>query len=187
MNLDVSTIEKRITGEFPDMVWDFEMKHDILTFSASPDVCKRLIRYMHEDELLNFNFLTDLCGVHLPDNEPDKQFAVVYLLHNWVENIRVRVKTFLPGIDPETDTVCDIFASANWMERETYDFYGIKFTGHPKLKRILNHDDMTVFPLRKEYPLEDRFRTDKDDRFFGRKTSPESEGRDLYIENKEKK
>lgn len=183
MNLDVSTIEERIKGQFQEKVSDFEMIHDILTFSVYPDACKSLIRFMHDDEALNFNFLTDLCGMNYPDNAPDKQFAVVYLLHNWVANVRVRVKTFLPGDNPETDSVTEIFSAANWMERETYDFFGIKFAGHPDLKRILNHDGMTVFPLRKEFPLEDRFRTDKDDRFFGRKSNPENEGRDVYVEN----
>jgi len=61
-----------------------------------------------------------------------------------------------------------LFVGANWQERETYDFFGIKFKGHPQLKRILNMDEMSVFPLRKEYTMEDMHRTDKDDRFFGR-------------------
>lgn len=178
MGLDISEIEKKVTARFQNDVSDFEQIHDIFTFTVSPQACKELIRFMNADTELNFNFLTDLCGLHLPDNAPEKQFAVVYLLHNWVDNVRVRVKTFLPGDDPKVDTVTDIFASANWMERETFDFFGIKFTGHPNLVRILNHDDMKVHPLRKEYPLEDRFRTDKDDRFFGRKSDSESEGRD---------
>ena len=65
-------------------------------------------------------------------------------------------------------SVIDLFAGANWMERETWDFYGIIFKGHPQLKRLLNMDEMVSFPMRKEFPLEDSGRTDKDDRFFGR-------------------
>jgi len=61
-----------------------------------------------------------------------------------------------------------LYPAANWQERETYDFYGIVFKNHPQLKRILNMDEMESFPLRKEFPLEDQGRTDKDDRFFGR-------------------
>ena len=61
-----------------------------------------------------------------------------------------------------------LYASANWMERETYDFYGIIFDGHPDLRRILNMDEMEYFPLRKEYPLQDATRTDKEDKYFGR-------------------
>lgn len=174
MTLSFSTLQKRITERFPDNTSDFEILHDIVALTVAPRACKELIEFLHADPTLNFNFLTDLCGVHYPDNAPDRQFAVVYHLHNWVDNVRVRVKTFLPGDNPETDSLTSLFAAANWMERETYDFYGITFTGHPNLKRILNHDGMKVFPLRKEYPLEDEFRTDKDDRFFGRETNPNS-------------
>ena len=69
---------------------------------------------------------------------------------------------------PEIPTVTDLWLGANWMERETFDFYGVKFIGHPNLKRILNMDEMDYHPLRKEYPLEDQTRDDKDDRMFGR-------------------
>jgi NADH-quinone oxidoreductase subunit C len=97
-----------------------------------------------------------------------REIGVVYHLHNLMENYRLRVKAWMPAADPQISTVTDIWAGANWMERETYDFFGILFKGHPNLKRILNVDHMDVFPLRKEFPLEDTTRTDKDDRFFGR-------------------
>ena len=177
MALDNNQIQRIVTEKFGDKTSDFEVIKDILTFTVAPDASKSLIQYLHEDSTLHFNFLTDLCGVHYPDNEPDKQFAVVYLLHNWFDNIRIRVKAFVPGQNPEIDSLDSIFSAANWMERETYDFYGIRFIGHPNLKRILNHDGMTVFPMRKEFPLEDQFRTDKDDRFFGREVNPNSVGR----------
>ena len=131
---------------------------------------KEVMRYLKEDEELRFNFLTDLCGIHYPDNEKERQFAMAYHMHNWVDNVRIRFKSYLNGDNPEIDTVSDLFLSANWQERETYDFYGIIFKGHPQLKRILNMDEMTSFPMRKEFPLEDGGRTDKDDRFFGRTT-----------------
>jgi NADH-quinone oxidoreductase subunit C len=75
---------------------------------------------------------------------------------------------YLDGENPEVDSMVDLFLSANWQERETYDFYGIIFKNHPDLKRILNMDEMVSFPMRKEFPLEDQGRTDKDDRYFGR-------------------
>ncbi len=174
MALEIPDVRQRIMDRFPDATSDFTTVKGIFTLTVEREACKDLIAFLHSDETLRFNFLSDLCGVHFPQNSADKQFAVVYLLHNWVDNMRLRVKTFLPGDNPETDSMTPVFASANWMERETFDFYGIRFTGHPNLKRILNHDGMKVFPMRKEYPLEDEFRTDKDDRFFGREVNPHS-------------
>jgi NADH-quinone oxidoreductase subunit C len=66
------------------------------------------------------------------------------------------------------NSITALFEAANWMERETYDFYGIRFEGHPNLKRILNMDEMDYFPLQKQYPLEDGKREDKEDLYFGR-------------------
>lgn len=168
MTLTSADIQNKIVGQFDDAVSDFEEIHDILVFEAKSTIIKSVIKFMKEDETLRFNFLTDLCGLHYPNNEKERQFAVTYLLHNWIDNVRVRVKVYLSASDIKVDTVSDVFAAANWMERETYDFYGINFVGHPNLKRILNTDTMTSFPMRKEFPLEDPNRTDKDDRFFGR-------------------
>lgn len=168
MALEITEIQNKIIEKFDSEAFSFRMEQDILTFEVSPSVIKDVIRFMKDDDTLRFNFLTDLCGVHYPNNEKDAQFAVVYLLHNWIDNIRVRVKTFLNGDNPEVDTVVEVFAAANWMERETYDFYGINFIGHPNMKRILNDEGMVSFPMRKDHPLEDSGRTDKDDRFFGR-------------------
>jgi len=89
-------------------------------------------------------------------------------LHSFVNNHRIRIKTATDILNPTILTATTIWPSANWMERETYDFYGILFEGHPNLKRILNMDDMVDFPMRKEFPLEDQTREDKDDSMFGR-------------------
>jgi NADH-quinone oxidoreductase subunit C len=173
MALETTHIQDRVTQKFGGNVFDFGMQRDIFTFEVHPENLHDLIKFLKEDEELNFTFLTDLCGVHFPDNDDDHQFSVVYLLHNWVDNTRIRVKTYL-NANPEVDTVIDLFLCANWMERETWDFYGIVFKGHPQLKRILNMDEMISFPMRKEFPLEDSGRTDKDDRFFGRTESNKS-------------
>ena len=93
---------------------------------------------------------------------------LINMMHNMREQSRIRVKVFLPQEDPSVPTVTDLFSAANWMERETYDFYGISFIGHPNLIRILNVEYLDYFPMRKEYPLEDPTREDKDNRFFGR-------------------
>ncbi len=167
MALETANIQEIVTQKFGNKVLNFAMSRDIFSFEATPDAIHEVIRTLKVDENLNFHFLTDLCGIHYPDNDENHQFAVVYHMHNWIENVRIRVTTYLPE-NPEVNTITDLFLCANWMERETWDFYGIVFTGHPQLKRILNMDEMVSFPMRKEFPMEDSGRTDKDDRFFGR-------------------
>ena len=108
-----------------------------------------------------------MCAVHYP-GQNEKELAVVYHLHNFEANVRIRFKVFTGAGKPDVYTATGLFSSANWMERETYDFYGINFVGHPNLKRILNVDEMDYFPMRKQYPLEDQSRIDKDDEMFGR-------------------
>ncbi len=111
--------------------------------------------------------MTDLCAVHMP-NQPGREIGVVYHMHSLTNNVRLRLKCWIPEANPEIASATPLFAAANWMERETYDFFGVRFQGHPNLKRILNVDEMEMFPLLKQYPLEDSSREDKDDRFFGR-------------------
>jgi NADH-quinone oxidoreductase subunit C len=142
-----------------------EMVDDFLTITLKNDRVAEIIRYLYFHRDTTFQFLTSICAVHYPDIQ---SIAVVYQLHNLVANTRLRIKTFLPETNAVTKTITDTFAGANWMERETYDFYGVIFTGHPNLKRILNVDEMIIFPLRKEYPLEDQTREDKQDSMFGR-------------------
>jgi NADH-quinone oxidoreductase subunit C len=168
MALETALIQEKIEQKFANKVSNFGMQKDIFSFEVTSDSIREVILFLKEEEDTNFHFLTDLCGVHYPDNTIDQQFCVVYHLHNWIENTRIRVKTYLNGAQPEIASISDIFLSSNWMERETYDFYGINFMGHPQLKRILNMDEMVSFPMRKEFPMEDNGRTDKDDRFFGR-------------------
>lgn len=114
-----------------------------------------------------FIYLTDLCASHYPDRV-GSEFEVIYHLHNLVENLRLRIKVALPESNLDIPTLTGLYAAANWMERETFDFYGVNFVGHPDLRRILNMDDMDYHPLRKQYALEDETRTDKNDTFFGR-------------------
>jgi NADH-quinone oxidoreductase subunit C len=164
--MDNSFIIDKIYKAFGNDVLKMDTRTDILTFTVASLVIHELIRFLKEDESLKFNFLTDLCGIHYPDR--GLPLGVVYHLHNLAENKRIRIKTFVTVNDPKVSTVTDLFSAANWMERETYDFYGILFEGHPNLTRILNVEYMDFFPMRKEYPLEDPTREDKDDRYFGR-------------------
>ena len=171
MALETTEIQEKLVATFGTAVFQFNQDRDIFSFEVSADVITAVILFLKNDPSLRFHFLTDLCGVHYPDNEEERQFAVVYHMHNWYENKRIRIKTFLNGSQPEVKSIANIFLCTNWMERETYDFFGINFIGHPQLKRILNMDEMVSFPMRKEFPMEDSGRTDKDDRFFGRTPS----------------
>ena len=170
MALENSVIQHTLTDQFGSAVSDFQQIHDILTFEVESNSISEVMLFLRDNQTMRFNFLTTLCGMHYPDAEKERQFAVVYHMHNWMDNVRIRIKCFLSAPYPEIDTVSNLFLSANWQERETYDFYGIVFKGHPQLKRILNMDEMVSFPMRKEFPMEDGGRTDKDDRFFGRTT-----------------
>jgi NADH-quinone oxidoreductase subunit C len=150
--------------EFSADIVSVDESSDILTVTVNKGCIREVILFLKDE--LGFGFLTDLCGVHYPDKE--LSLGVVYHLHNMIENKRIRIKTFASPEKPKIPSVSKIFSAANWMERETYDFFGIRFKGHPNLIRILNVEYLDYFPLRKEFPLEDQTRTDKDDRFFGR-------------------
>jgi NADH-quinone oxidoreductase subunit C len=154
-----------IREKYEDQVLRVDSPYDFLTISLKPDKIVEIIQYLYDHPDTGFKFLTTLCGIHYPEQN---SIAVMYQFHNLVTNFRIRLKIFLPESKPVTGTITHIFSGANWMEREGYDFFGIVFEGHPNLKRILNVEDMVMFPLRKEFPLEDQVRGDKNDRMFGR-------------------
>lgn len=161
----LNKINDKLNEHFAGAVISAEMLYDYPVFIIKSEQIHSVLEFLKNDNELNFHFLTDLTGVQTED---EKQLGVIYHLHNMPKNLRVRVKTFVDIHKPEVPTATDLWLGANWMERETYDFFGIKFKGHPNLKRILNVDEMDIFPLRKEYPLEDQTRDDKDDSMFGR-------------------
>ncbi len=160
-------VKQKLIAKFYEQVSGFQEPYGMLTFEAPKEMNLKVLNFLYDDEELKFRFLTDLQAVHYPD-EKGRELAVVYHLHNLVDNIRIRFKVFTDINTPDVYTATGLFSSANWMERETYDFFGVIFTGHPNLKRILNVDEMDYFPMRKEFPLEDQTRIDKDDEMFGR-------------------
>lgn len=165
MNELLNTVNTRLNEQFGGSIVSAELLYDYPVFTITHDKIHEVLAFLKNDEVLNFHFLTDLTGMQTPD---EKHLGVIYHLHNMPKNNRIRLKTFMPIEKPEVHTATDLWPAANWMERETYDFFGIKFKGHPNLKRILNMDEMDIFPMRKEYPLEDQERTDKDNSMFGR-------------------
>ena len=165
--MDNALIKQRLQEKFGESIVNVEEPYGMLTFEAPKDMNLKVLQFLYDDPELRFQFLTDLTAVHYP-HYTGRELAVVYHLHNLVDNIRIRFKVFTSIETPDVFTATQLFESANWMERETYDFFGINFVGHPNLKRILNVDEMNYFPMRKEYPLEDQTRIDKDDEMFGR-------------------
>ena len=167
MALTNEIIRKSLIEKFGEQVYQWEEPYGMLTFTSDKELNLKVLQFLYDDPVLRFRFMTDLTGVHYPDNK-GKELAVVYHMHNLVDNVRIRYKVFLDINQPDVFSASALYSAANWMERETFDFYGVNFVGHPNLKRILNVDDMEYHPLRKEYPLEDQKRTDKDDEMFGR-------------------
>ena len=164
--MENKSIIDTLKSRFGEDLLKVDESSDMLAFTVSRGIIHECIKYLKEEPFLQFDFLTDLTGIHYPEQE--LPLGIIYHMHNLRENKRLRIKTFVPLGDPSVKSICNLFSSANWMERETFDFYGILFEGHPNLKRILNVEYMDYFPMRKEYPLEDQTREDKDNRFFGR-------------------
>ena len=165
--MDNEFIQKKLEEKFGGQVAHFEEPYGMLTFEASKNNNIKVLQFLFDDPELGFRFLTDLTVVHYPDNT-GRELAVVYHLHNLVANVRIRFKVFADVKQPGVFTASALYASANWLEREAYDFFGVNFVGHPNLVRIMNVEEMDYFPLRKEFPLEDQTRIDKDDAMFGR-------------------
>jgi len=161
----LNKIQEKLNAQFPGAIELAEIPFNFVSFTIKKENIHEVLTFLKTDPEMNFHFLTDLTGIQTAD---EKQLGVIYHLHNMPKNYRVRIKTFFPIDKPEIPTATDIWPGANWMERETYDFYGVRFKDHPNLKRILNVDEMDIFPLRKEFPLEDQTRDDKSDKMFGR-------------------
>ena len=156
----------KISGKFGDQITVVSEPYGLLTLEIKRENVIELLAFLKNDSVLQFIYLTDLTGIHYPESE--NPIGVIYHLHSLVNNVRIRIKVFLPVEDYTIPTATGLWNGANWMERETYDYFGVIFDGHPDLRRILNVDDMTAFPMRKEFPLEDPNRVDKKDYFFGR-------------------
>ncbi|MVZ66774.1 NADH-quinone oxidoreductase subunit C [Sphingobacterium sp. DK4209] len=156
----------KLQSQFADRILHVAEPKGLLTIVTGKDSVIEILRLLKEDDTLQFIYLTDITAVHYPELE--NAFAVVYHVHSLVFNVRIRIKVFLNINDLNIPSATVLWNGANWMERETFDFFGINFEGHPDLRRILNMDDLGVFPMRKEYPLEDPNRVDKKDFYFGR-------------------
>jgi NADH-quinone oxidoreductase subunit C len=164
--LNNDSLFQRLQERFGEIVTLPDEPFGLLTIEVGKEHVIEVLEFLKKDEDLQFIYLTDITAVHYPERE--LAYTVVYHVHSLVHNVRLRIKVQISDIQPSIPSATVLWKGANWMERETYDFFGIRFAGHPDLSRILNVDDMEAFPMRKEYPLEDPNRVDKKDYFFGR-------------------
>ncbi len=145
----------RLLEKFPGVIGRTHSEHGDDTAFVKAESIVAVTQFLRDDPSLSFEMLTDLTGVdYLGIKEP--RFEVVYHLYSLSKNHRVRLRVELPEEDPKVATLTGLWKSALWMEREAWDLYGIKFEGHPDLRRILMYPEFQGHPLRKDYEMEHR-------------------------------
>jgi NADH-quinone oxidoreductase subunit C len=142
-----------LKSKFPEAVLTIEEFRGETSVTVDKNKIRAVMTFLKDSENLNYDLLLDLAGVDFADQAPSPRFMIAYLLHSTTFNNKLRIKTRVAE-DGALDTVSDIWKAADWMEREAYDMFGIKFNNHPYLKRILLEEDFVGHPLRKDFPLE---------------------------------
>jgi NADH-quinone oxidoreductase subunit C len=150
---DNPTIEK-LRHEFADEILDTHAQHGDDTVIVKPDRILDIARFLKEDPDLQYNFLTDLTAADYMTREP--RFEMVYHLYSLPKNTRIRVKVPLPESKLEIESLTPLWKTANFMERECWEFFGVKFLNHPNMRHLFLYDEFQGFPLRKDYPLKKR-------------------------------
>jgi len=140
----------RLREEFPEAVVSVTEYRGETTAVVARERVVEMCRFLKEEPGLEFVMLVDLCAIHWMDRE--YSYEVVYLLHSFKRNDRIRLKVRL-GEEGRCPTMTGVFAGADWQEREAYDLVGVVFDGHPDLRRILMPDDYDAHPLRKDFPV----------------------------------
>jgi NADH-quinone oxidoreductase subunit C len=123
-----------------------------ITVVVKAEVIVPLMMFLRSEPPFDFNFLSDVSGLDLGEFATPR-FAVAYHLYSIKHNHRLRIKVFLDEENPQVETISEVWRSANWMEREIYDMFGIDFINHPDLRRILMPADYEGHPLRKDFPV----------------------------------
>ena len=150
MSVEPSLYPALITDHFGGVVEDLGAAHGVHAFAVSPEKIVEFCRFAKEHPALQFNFLSDICGVdHYPETP---RYEAVYHLYSLANRWRVRIKCRL-GDPPQVPSVTGVWRTANWHEREAWDMYGIRFEGHPDLRRIYMWEGFEGFPQRKDFPL----------------------------------
>ncbi len=141
---------EHVATSLSDYVFAAEVTRDELTVDARADQVVRVLKFLKDDPRCRFEQLTDLCGVDYPERDP--RFDVVYHLLSMSHNCRLRLKVGV-NEDQPVPSATDVYPSAGWWERETWDLYGIYFAGNPDLRRLLTDYGFDGHPLRKDFPL----------------------------------
>ena len=150
MTDNLKKIEKLINSELTSKVQNSSIKHEELLIEINEIDLIEVLHFLKSNEKLKFRQLIDIAGVDYPENE--KRFKLVYLLLSHENNNRIKISINFQS-DQVINSITKIFPSANWMEREVFDMYGIKFKNHPDLRRILTDYGFKGHPLRKDFPL----------------------------------
>jgi NADH-quinone oxidoreductase subunit C len=156
MKDEIKLAINEIKSRFPDSyVKDEEFRGDV-SIVVKKDEILDVLKLLKENREFLYDYLVDVTCIDYMKLKEIERFAVVYNLYSHKDNSRLRIKALVPENDTTISSVCSLWKGANWLEREVYDMFGITFTGHPDLKRILTPDDFKGHPLRKDYPLRGR-------------------------------
>jgi len=147
---DLEDLAEHIADSIENDIRNWSIAYGELTLTVRADRIVPILKFLRDDVQCRFIQLMDLCGVDYP--ERNRRFDVVYHLLSMHGNMRIRVKAAV-GEDEAISSVKDIFPCAEWYEREAFDMYGILFTGHDDLRRILTDYGFEGYPLRKDFPL----------------------------------
>ncbi len=150
MDENLIDLGEHVASELQERSVTYDMSHDELTLHTDVDNIVDVLRFLRDDASCQFVCFIDICGVDYPARE--KRFDVVYHLLSPYQNTRVRVKVQTDEDTPVPSAV-EVFPAANWFEREAFDLYGILFSGHPDLRRILTDYGFAGHPLRKDFPM----------------------------------
>ncbi len=149
-----SPVLRRLLALLPDAVEETHARLGDATARIAASSLLDVLRLLRDDPALEFEMLTDLTAVDYLGETP--RFEVVYHFYSVAKNHRLRIKVRVSEQAPEVDSATSLWPSANWMEREVWDMYGIRFAGHPDLRRLLLYEEFEGHPLRKDYPKERR-------------------------------
>jgi NADH-quinone oxidoreductase subunit C len=150
MDDKLEAISQAITGDLADAVVSHAIVSNELTVTVKADQILRVVRFLRDDPRCEFRSIIDVTAVDWPERE--NRFDVVYHFLSPTKNARVRIKAEV-GETAAVSSIITVFPGANWFERETYDLYGIVFTGHPDMRRLLTDYGFEGHPLRKDFPL----------------------------------